>query len=447
MSSLIKILKAGAVSLIITLLVPVVVTMFQYDDALFMNIAHAQEDSSAEKASKRKTRRTPALREKTYKKLSNAQELIEKEEFAAALKMLNTVKSDSSLNSYERAMAWNFTAYAYSIQEKYPQALNAFEKVLAQPDLPEALEINTLYSMGQLYLASEQYTKSIQTFKKWFRLARNPGASAYVFLAQAYYQLEDFKSVVREVEKAMKVNKVQGGGAPNEQWLLLLRAGYFELGNTKKVIETLEMLTNLYPKGEYFAQLSGQYGEIGDEKKQLLTLESAYDGKYFSKENEYLSLASLLINNDVPYKAAKILTEGMNKDIVKENVSNLRMLAQAWHLAQEPRESIQVLQKASKKSDDGELYVRLGRAYADLDEWDNCSSAIRSGLKKGGIKRSDSANVVLGVCLYNKDKLDNAITAFERARKDKRSEKVAIQWLNFLRTEKDRRQRLANSLL
>lgn len=406
--------------------------------------AFAQAGGSTD--SGRKTRRTPALKEKTYKALGEAQAKMEAGDHAGALQILNTLKADQGLNSYERAMTWNFIAYVYSSQEKYQQSINAFKQVLAQPEIPEALETQTLYSLAQLYLVSDNEEEAITTLKKWFTLAVNPAPSAYVLLAQAYFRMDNFKAAVAEAEKAMAAT-AKLGEQPQELLLQLLRAGYVELNNTPKLIDTLELLVKLYPKGDYFAHLSSLYGDQGNETRQLLTLEAAYDGGYLSKQNQYVALGSLLLSSDVPYKAAKVLTEGMEKKIIDESVTNLRLLAQAWLLAQEPEESIKVLQKAAKKSDDGELYVRLGQSYADLDEWQNCINSIRDGLKKGKLEREDSANVTLGVCLYNSDNLDGAIAAFSQARKDERSRKFADQWISFLRGEKDRRQRIANSLM
>lgn len=408
-------------------------------------VAFAQEDREATDSG-RKTRRTPALKERTYKALAEAQTKMEAGDHAGALQILNNMKADQGLNSYERAMTWNYIAYLYSSQEKYQQSVNAFKQVLAQPDIPEALELQTLYSLAQLYLVTDNEKEAIATLKKWFGLTTNPPPSAYVLLAQAYFRIDDYKSAVAEAEKGLSAT-YKLGEQPQELLLQLLRAGYVELGNNPKLIEVLELLVKLYPKGDYFAHLSSLYGERGEEVKQLLTLEAAYDGGYLDKQNQYLALGSLLLSNDVPYKSAKVLTQGMEKKIVEESVTNLRLLAQAWLLAQEPHEAIKVLQKAAKMSDDGELYVRLGQSYADLDEWQNCINSIREGLKKGKLERADSANVTLGVCLYNKEDLDGAIEAFGRARKDERSRKFADQWITFLKNEKDRRQRIANSLM
>jgi hypothetical protein len=419
------------------------------EKAAFAQAGEADDASAEEAAAPQDSgtkRRTPALREKVYKKLNEAQTQVEAEDFAGAMKVINELKADATLNSYEKAQVWYYQAYIHSVQEKYPDAVKAYEQVLAQKEIPEALELQVLYATANLYLATEQYQKSIDTIKKWFKLSKAPTSSAYITLAQGHFQLEQFKQAIEAVEKGLALVK-STGGQPPEQALLLLRASYFELENMPKVLEVLEVLVNLYPKGQYFSQLAIMYGERGDEKKQLLTLEAAYDGGYLNTQAQYVTLASLLVSSEVPYKGAKILDEGVDKKIVKDTVNHLRLLAQAWLLAQEPRKAITVLTRAAKEAEDGELYVNLGRSYADLDEWKECTNSIRAGLKKGKLERVDSAYVILGICLYNSDDLDGAIAAFEKAREDERSAKVAFQWSQFLRVEKERRQRIANSLL
>ncbi|MBN1378608.1 MAG: hypothetical protein JXA04_05180 [Gammaproteobacteria bacterium] len=403
--------------------------------------------ASAQEQKKRKTVRTPAMREAIYKKLALAQEESEAKKYDKAMSILNDVKADESLNCYEIAMTWNIIAYVYTVQEKYNQALPAYSNVLKQECVPEALEQQTLYAVSQLYLATDKPKEAIKTLKQWFAIAP-PNPQAYVLLGQCYYLTDDFKASVREVEKGIELNKTHGA-EPRENWLLILRAGYYELGNMGKVTEILEELVRLYPKGDYFQQLSGMYGEQNKETRQTLTLEASYDGGYFKKSGEYVALASLLLNSEVPYKAAKVLEEGLKKKIVDEKISNLKLLAQAYVMAQEPRESIRVLKQAAKMSEDGELYIHLGQSYMNLDEWTACVSSLNQGLKKGGVKKLGATYVSLGVCLYNVDDLDEAIEAFKKATKtdDKRSADFARSWIEFLRSEKARRQAIEASLI
>src|SRR5688572_26777514 len=70
--------------------------------------AQAQEaeeaEAGAEEAAPQQSsgrRSTPALREKIYKKLSEAQAKAEADDYATATKIINEVKADTTLNSYE----------------------------------------------------------------------------------------------------------------------------------------------------------------------------------------------------------------------------------------------------------------------------------------------------------------------------------------------------------
>lgn len=404
----------------------------------------AQEASSSK--SSRKTKQTPALRERVYKKIGEAQEHIEANRLAEALKILETMNSDQGLNSYERAMVWNFTAYIYSTQEKYSQALTAFQNVIKEGDIPEALELNAMYSIAQLYLMLDEYAKAIDVLKKWLALAENPGPSAYELMAQAYYQVEDYKNAVKYAEDAILLVKKQNG-KPKEQLYLILRAAYYELKNLPKVTQVLEELVSLYPKGDYFSQLSAMYGERDKEVEQLATLEAAYDANLLSKERDLVTLASLLIQNDVPYKAATILEKGMKDKVVSNELQNLKLLAQAWQIAQEPKKSIQVLTEAAKKSEEGDLYARLANAYIDLENWTMAEMSAREAVKKGNLKRPGYVHVTIGMSLFNLNNYDGAIEAFKNAKKYDDTQKYAVQWIDFLTKEKERLQLIENSLL
>ncbi len=435
--------KVVTATLIVSAISMADIVLFTFVSGSTQTSAFAQEGS---KAAEQKTRKTPAMTERVYKRLGEAQELMDQEKYAEAFRVLNTLKADPKLNSYEKAMTLNFLAFGYSTQEKFSQAINVYKQVLKQPEIPVALEQQTIYTMAQLYLVLEKFDLAISSLKRWLSISPKPSTSAYVLLGQASFQKEDYKNAAKYIEQAMALAKSQGND-PQEQWLLILRATYYELKKNEKITDILKLLVKLYPKGEYFYQLSGRYAEKDDEPRQLAIIEAGYDGGYLTKGYELITLASLLLSNDVPYKAAKVLDIGMKDKIVEADVDNLKLLAQAWLVAQEPRKSIDVLKRAAKKSDDGELYVRLGQSYADLDEWAGCISSIRSGVKKGKIDYIGRAYISLGFCLFNTDDLDGAIGAFRSAKKDDRSKKHASSWLKYLQGEKARRLKIKNSLI
>ena len=96
------------------------------------------------------TRETQSMREATYKELAKAQEAAEEEDYSEAIKVLDKLTKDDDLNSYELSQIYNLYAFIYYSQDRLPQAIQAYEKLLQQPDLPEALETGTVFNLSQL---------------------------------------------------------------------------------------------------------------------------------------------------------------------------------------------------------------------------------------------------------------------------------------------------------
>ena len=67
-------------------------------------------------------------------------------------------------------------------------------------------------------------------------------------------------------------------------------------------------------------------------------------------------------------------------------------------------------------------------------------------MKKGGLKRPDQANIMLGMALFELQNFDGAKSAFKVASEDKRSRKAAEQWLDYVNNEQSRKQQLEESL-
>jgi tetratricopeptide (TPR) repeat protein len=158
-------------------------------------------------------------------------------------------------------------------------------------------------------------------------------------------------------------------------------------------------------------------------------------------------MAQLYLQAEVPYKAAMLLDSEMEKGRVGKTAKTYRLLSQAWTLAQENEQAIPALQEAARLSDEGELNLRLGNAYLNLGQYDECVKAVRNGVRKGGIKSPDNAQISLGMCLYNQQKYDESTKAFNEAGKTKRSRRIANQWISVINSdiERNRQIRLAEA--
>lgn len=433
------------------LVAQVAVTQLQ-TDAGFTPFASAVAAEDKPKDT-RETRRTPALRNKVYEKLAEAQAAAEANDLATASKVLDGMIASGgkkALNSYELANVYNLYAFIHYSREDYKSALKAYENVVAQADIPLAMEINTRYTIAQLYFVQEDWKKGINALLQWFDMTESPNSGAYVLLAQGYYQLKDYDKALLNVDKAISMHNEKQAAKPaaerkppKEQWYNLARFLYFEKNDIGKTVEILEILLQYYPKKDYWVQLSHMYGEQKKESEQLSAMETAYVQGMLDKGTEQVTMAYLYLNGDVPYKAAKVMDKGLKDGSIEGKSKNWEIAGSAWRQAQEVDKSIPAMEKAASKSETGELYARLGNIYLDGDQNKKAITAINKGLSRGGVKRPDTARLILGMAYFNTKQYDKARDSFKAAARDERSRKYASQWMKYMDSELARQKSLA----
>ena len=412
----------------------------------WVSSAHAQDKGEAKK--ERETRRTPALRNKVYEKLAEAQAFAEVKDYASAQQVLDQMiagEGKRALNSYELANVYNLYAFLRYSAEDYNGALNYYKQVVAQPDIPLAMEINTKFTVAQLYFVQEQWRPGIDALLEWFELSDKPNATAYILLAQGYYQVKDYDSALDNVETAISMYEGEGK-LPKEQWYNLARFLYFDKNDFDNALATLYTLIEYYPKKQYWVQASHLYGEKKDEPRQLAMMETAYLQGLLDKSSEVVQMAYLYLNAEVPYPAAQVMEQGFKDELVEEKSKNYELTGSAWRQAQEIAKAIPNMEKAAELSDKGELYTRLGNVYLDSDQHQKAIGAVNKGLSKGGVKRPDSARLVLGMAHFNLGDYKSAKKAFRDAAKDERSEKYARQWIRYIASEEERQKEMAKDI-
>ena len=393
----------------------------------------------------KKTKETVAMSQQVYEQLTEIQELIEAKDYATAEVKTRDLRGKKGLSDYERAQIWNITAYSYYLQERYDDAIAAYDQVLAQPELPEALLQSTLKTKSQLMFTIEDYEGALVVIRELMAVIPEPSADVLMIEGQALFQLARYDEALVPIKTAIEMYREQGQ-KPKENWLLLLRVIYFEQKDYENMLEVVKELIAYYPKDTYVLVLAGIYSELGDTKKQLALTEVLYEKGYLHNASQVVNLANLYLLHGVPYKAAVLLEKEMEKDIVESTERNLRLLSQAWYTAREDEKSIPPLERAAQISEDGELYMRLAQSHINLENWAAAAEAARQGIRLGGLKRPDQAQILLGMALFNQKRLEQARTAFQAASRDDRSARAASQWINYVDSEIKRRDLLTQEL-
>ena len=415
-------------------------------DAGFVSTATAQDTPKKE----RETRKTPALRNNIYEKLAEAQTFAEAKQYAEAEAVLNDMldatSKKSKLNRYELANVYNTYAYLRYAVEDYDGALDYYQKVIDQrPEIPLALEINTLYTVAQLYFLQENWQKGIDTLNTWMSVTDTPSTNAYVLLANGYFQLKDYDKSLSNIQIAIDREEA-AGKLPKEQWYNLARFIHFDRDNFREALDILEILIMYYPKKQYWVQASHLYGEEKDEARQLALLEATYEQNLLDRSQDIVLISQLYLQAEVPFPAALAMEKGLADDIVEKESKNYELAGVAWRQAQEVTKSLPMLEAAASKSEKGELYARLGNVYLDVDKNKEAVEALKRGLDRGGVKRPDQARLALGMAYFNLGDFNAARRAFREARKDKRARTYADQWLKYIASEENRLEELAKDL-
>ena len=422
-----------------------------------------------------KYKKSRVLQSKTAKVMAEVYEALEvvdekgepAPDMEVVLRNLNQLlENKDNLKSYDRSVMWNAWAFVYFSDGNYPKAMDAYARLIDEPEVTIGLRVGALLSLAQLNLLEENYEKGIELILQWMSEVETITAQSYSLLGQAYYQTGDFKKALSSMETAVTMAEEEGY-KPRENWYVIMAACIGEMkkeiGEKESLlrqIDIYEILVNYYPKKQYFIQLGGSYGQLGREKEYMIVLKAAYQKDLLNRESEYLALTQLLLLNQNPYWAAEVFENGQKKmitivdekteeekivPVIKDTEKNLKLLADAWRMAQEIDKAIPVLEKAANMSKTGEAYVLLGNLYLSEDKLEQAADAILKGLEKGKIKKLSPVYLTLGQVYFELQKFDDAKKNFGIAARDKdeKIQKQATNWIRFTENEEIRIKNLA----
>jgi tetratricopeptide (TPR) repeat protein len=410
---------------------------------LISSTALAQKNKKEERNERdqQKTRQAQAVSKEVFEKIEAAQELIDADDNTGALRILNRLYNPDKLTEYEQVNVLNYLGFTYYNVDDIGKAMDAYSKLLLIPSLEPQTAKQTTYTMAQLNMMEERYSRALELLNKWFILETNPAPEPFILKAQLMYQLQRYSDMIEPIQNAMQVARKRELTV-KEDWYVLLNFAYFQQEDYAQVRDIQKILLENWPKKRYWFSLAGAFTELGEDQNLVAAYDAAYTQGMFEKESEFVTMAQLFMQREVPYKAATLLEARMEDGTIRKIEKNYRLLSQAWQLSQEDEKAIPALTQAARLADDGELDVRLGNTYLNLSEYNDCVSAVRTGIRKGGLRYPENAHISLGMCLYNLRQYSDAKTAFRQAAKVQKSRRMANQWLRVIDAEIERNRQI-----
>jgi hypothetical protein len=406
---------------------------------------NTSDQKSVSKKSYRASKKVPAMRNRVYAQLARAQKLADEGDNIEGFEVLAEVEERvDSLNSYERAMLFNFYGFMYYANEDITLAVDSFNKVIAETAIPDSLIISTLYSLAQLSMQQQEYKEALVYLMQWRDInAKELTGSQEMLFAQVYYQDKDFVNSLKHSEMAISLVEAKNK-VPKENWLTLQRATYYELKQPKQVTKVMEKLIRLYDKPQYWLQLSSMYGEIGEEDKQMAVMEAADQAGYITKASDILTLSQLYLFHGAPYKSASVLENSIAQGTIFADEDNLSMLARAYLTAKEYDKATEVLIRVSDIAQSGEHDALLAQTYLNTEQWQAAINSSTLALaryakhkqsKDKQVKDIANMHLILGMANFNLKKFERSLVSFAKAAQFTSTKKTALQWGKYVERE------------
>ncbi|MEM7610381.1 MAG: hypothetical protein AAF270_01800 [Pseudomonadota bacterium] len=391
--------------------------------------AIAQDELNEDREVVERETTAQTMSEQVYKRVSAIHELMGEGQNAEALERSRELEKNTRLNNYERALIYQTIGFIFANQSKTDQAIEYFEKSIAENALSPAAQQGMLYSLASLYGSEGKYRKSIATAREWFKYEADPSPDAYMLIGSNFAQLNEYKNALPYVLKAIEKSE-----KPREPWYQLSLAIYFETQQVPKAIPVLQKMIQYWPdKQTYWETLYGAHMQLEQDQQALSTLMVAYRRGLLTEESKILNLVRMNMFLEIPYTAGTILEENLASGVVTRNKEHLELLQSAWTSAQEYPRALEVMSELGKMTGDPTYAIEQAKIYNELAEWDNVISAARTALDRGYDKPGE-ANLLLGTAYSELGQFRESLAAFEQAAKLGTSQERsnARAWIGFV---------------
>merc|ERR1712124_2723 len=133
------------------------------------------------------------------------------------------------------------------------------------------------------------YPQAVAQYKKWMEFSGEESVSAYLQIANAYYEMKQLDKIIEPADRAIAISE-----EPKMTPYSLKLASYYERKMYKESIKVSETMVKVFPEEKRnWVQLGMFYVMEEDYKRGLATMELAYKQGYLEKQAEFKTLAQM----------------------------------------------------------------------------------------------------------------------------------------------------------
>ncbi len=368
------------------------------------------------------------LSQAEYTLLTQAFKLIEEDKLSGAYQHLKQAQ-DQVRSDYAKALVAHNLGQVDLQRERYKGALGHLKKAYGFEALPPEQQVNLLHTLAQLSCMDDQWKNCINYMNSWMKQAPSKiKGEDYLLLAQANSELDRWSQVVRPIGKAIATRRV----AP-ENWYQMLVVAHVQLKQWKHAVKAQKRLLSHYSKkAANWRQLVSLHIQAKDTRSALADQRMGYERGILRKGSDHKLLAQMMLQRGIPYYAARVLQDGIDRGALKANVSNLRLLSRSWLQAKESKQALKVLARLNRVAPTYSSLNQMAQMQVELEKWSDAHKTLLRALKFGKGNQG-RVQLMLGIVRIKLERFDEARQALSLASEDKRYASPAKSWLSFLK--------------
>ena len=314
------------------------------------------------------------------------------------------------MNDFEKSTLLNFYTNYYLAMEDFAGALRTFEELLTIEDLREDTRRRTLRSLGQLYLAEENWTKAIESYEAWREMSLEEDIIVFRGLSYAHYQLDEMLQARDYWLDYMNLSLIEGEELGRDDYAYL-NGVYFTLETFDEALELTKTMIMKFDDPTDWQNLSAIYASLDREDERVQSLNLTYLRGLLDDDTRFLNLGQSLAGMEIPLSGRKILDDGVAQGFIPEDLENSTTMAQMSMLGAEYEEALAPALTAAELDDTGNSHDTLGYLYYVLNQYEEAAEAFRTALDKGGLEDRADTLLFLARALVELDEFEAALEA------------------------------------
>ncbi len=393
---------------------------------------------------KPKSKSISASSAKVYRGLVSSAEKVEEKKYNEAINILKGLLASAESDFDKATLNYNLGGIVYQKTTETDKNANVIAKVL--PYFEKALKFGRDHfpyeraqalkvTVAQLLYFSDRKKEALVILKDWTTTANKDNELAYLMLSIIYLDEERHKESLCAAYYAAKTST-----RPNKSHLEILAINHNRLKSLSGTATILKKAIEYFPKEKRFwLNLANIYFQREKTSDALAVMETIYLQNKLKDSGEYSLLSSLYYGNDIPFRSAEVIEEGLNKKRIKETPEQWRRAAQMYHYSNELDKAIKAYIRTAELSSKADDYLKVAELYTDDRKWGNALKFFNKVIGLGGLDNKDIASAYFrkGYVLFNMGSCSSAQKALSQSAKYKAYRVESVQLSDYIQYKID----------